>query len=92
MRVVPIPPDNMPLDPKTGRWKAPWISWLQRVSAPTDVYTVAGLPENTRPGLIVHASDGRKPGELAHAGTGCLVYADSSGAWISVHSGLAVTT
>jgi hypothetical protein len=41
-------------------------------------------------GAQAYASDGRKPGEGAGAGTGVLAYYDAAGAWVSVCDGTVV--
>lgn len=53
-------------------------------------YTVAALPGGQPAGAKAFASNGRKPGQAAGAGTGVEVFYDGS-AWISVSSGAAVT-
>lgn len=94
MSLTGIPSDNVPLDPKTGRWKLTWNSWLQKVTtqaAPALATTVAQLPTSGIPGQLAHATDGRKPGEGAGAGTGMLCFWDAAtGTWISVSSGTTV--
>jgi hypothetical protein len=89
---VPIPTDQIPLDTKTGRWKLYWWSFLEALANYPSAYNVAGLPVSSAAGSIAYASDGRKPGEGAGSGSGVLVYYDSTGAWISVHSAAAVTS
>ncbi len=91
MSITPIPADNAPLDPKTGRLKAPWFSFLSSVASSTKVYTVATLPTSAKPGMILHTSDGRKPSEGAGHGSGMLVFFDGAN-WISVSSGAEVTS
>lgn len=60
--------------------------WLYRAKS-----AVAGLPSlGMSEGDWAYALDGRKPGEGAGAGTGLPVYR-SGGAWMSIHSGSAVT-
>jgi hypothetical protein len=54
------------------------------------VYTVATLPTPGTAGRLAYASNGRKPGEGAGAGTGVPV-TDTNGAWYSDYSGTAVT-
>jgi hypothetical protein len=49
-------------------------------------YAVAALPTSASPGAIAFASNGRKPGEVAGAGTGVQVYYDGR-SWISASSG-----
>jgi hypothetical protein len=91
---VAIPADQMPLEPKgpnAGRWKIYWFNFLQTLANYPAVYTVAGLPVSSTAGSIAYASNGRKPGEGSGSGSGVLVYYDSTGAWISVHSAVAVT-
>lgn len=89
-----IPEDRKPLNPD-GRFTIAWYVWLQNLLPYNDAqlasYTVAGLPSSSVAGTVAYASDGRKPGEGAGHGTGVLVYYDSTAAWISVHSGVAVT-
>lgn len=50
-------------------------------------YTVSMLPQSPTPGAKAYASNGRKTGEPAGAGTGVEVFADGLGRWISVLSG-----
>lgn len=52
-------------------------------------YTVAGLPAATTPGSLAYASNGRKPGESAGAGTGVQAFSDGT-RWVSVGSGTQV--
>jgi hypothetical protein len=52
-------------------------------------YTVAALPPSTV-GALAYATNGRKTGEAAGAGTGVLVVGGSDTQWISVMSGTAV--
>lgn len=53
-------------------------------------YTVAGLPAAGQlEGVVAYATDGRKNGELAAAGTGVLVFSDGSN-WIAVDTGATV--
>jgi len=52
-------------------------------------YTVATLP-STVAGALAYATNGRKTGETAGAGSGVLVVGGSSGQWISVMSGTTV--
>ena len=53
-------------------------------------FTVAALPAAPVAGAKAYASNGRKVGEAAGAGTGVELFADNSGRWISVLSGTAV--
>ncbi len=89
MSMTGIPGDLQPLDPKTGRWKTAWFSWLNSISSSTPISNVAGLPASAKPGMIWHASDGLKPGESTGHGTGTLVYYDGAH-WINVSTGAAV--
>ena len=52
-------------------------------------YTVATLPA-TAAGALAYASNGRKTGEAAGAGSGVLAVGNGSGQWISVMSGTPV--
>ena len=63
-----------------------------RFSAPPTLpsYTVALLPASAGAGAKAFASNGRKPGEAAGAGTGVEVFNDGS-RWISVCSGSQIT-
>ncbi len=58
------------------------------VALPT--YTVAALPTPASVGAIAFASNGRKPGEAAGAGTGVQVYYDGR-SWTSTSSGALAT-
>lgn len=89
--LLPLPADMVPLDLQTNRWKLTWLAFLQSLANFPAAATVAGLPVSAKTGTIYYASNGRKPGESAGHGTGVLVYFDSTGAWISVHSGIAIT-
>jgi hypothetical protein len=80
-----------PLDAQNRQWTLPWLAFLTAVAAFPSGYTVAGLPASAKYGTILYASNGRKPGESAGAGSGVLVYYDNASAWISIHSGVAVT-
>lgn len=83
--------DKYPLE-KDGRLKLEWDAFFQSLAdSGTKSYSVAGLPGSAKPGTQAYATNGRKPGQLAGAGTGVLVYFDNSSVWISVHSGVAVT-
>lgn len=53
-------------------------------------YTVAALPTGVDRGAKAFATNGRKPGQAAGAGTGVEVFWDGT-AWIAVTSGTAVT-
>ena len=53
-------------------------------------YTVAALPANLSAGSIAFATNGRKPGEAAGAGSGVQVFFDGQH-WISSSSGSAVS-
>jgi len=57
------------------------------IALPT--YAVASLP-STVAGALAYATNGRKTGEAAGAGSGVLVVGGSGGQWISVMSGTAV--
>jgi hypothetical protein len=52
-------------------------------------YTVAGLPVATTAGRVAYASNGRKNGEGAAAGTGVLVFSDGT-AWRACDTGATV--
>ena len=52
-------------------------------------YTVIGLPSGQPAGAKAFATNGRKPGEAAGAGTGVEVFFDGS-RWISVCEGTQV--
>jgi hypothetical protein len=52
-------------------------------------YTVANLPSATQPGQVLFASNGRKNGEGAAAGTGVLVFSDGT-AWRACDTGATV--
>lgn len=52
-------------------------------------YTVATLPADGEAGDVAYATDGRKAGELASAGTGVLVFSDGTN-WIAVDTGATV--
>lgn len=94
MATASLPADKKPLEqtgPQTGLWKLEWWAFLQALANGTSSYTVAGLPGSAKPGTQAYATNGRKPGQAAGAGTGVLVYFDNNSAWISVHSGVAVT-
>ena len=87
-----MPIDQVPLDPITQRFKLIWFTFFESLIAPnTSSYVVAGLPTSAKVGATAYASDGRKPGESAGAGTGVLVYYDNNNHWISVHSGTSIT-
>jgi len=62
------------------------------IASQVGVYTVAALPALPTSGLfIAFASNGRKAGEGAGAGTGVLVYAHSvDGIWRNFHDKAAV--
>ncbi len=68
------------------------VSGAVRFSAPPvmPAYTVSALPPSPVPGAKAYASNGRKAGELAGAGTGVEVFADNLNRWISVLSGTQV--
>jgi hypothetical protein len=56
------------------------------------VYTVASLPAHAGSGTPAFASNGRKPGEAAGAGTGVPVFFNAATSqWFSVLSGAVVT-
>jgi len=90
MSIASRPNDKKPLGPD-GRLTLEWDAFFQSVADFPKAYTVEGLPVSAVAGSIAYASDGRKPGESAGDGTGVLVYFDNAQAWISVHSGVAVT-
>lgn len=52
-------------------------------------FAVANLPTDATAGDTAYASDGRKAGELAAAGTGVLVFRDATN-WIAVDTGAPV--
>jgi len=56
---------------------------------PVKNFTVATLPTTGFAGAILYASDGRKNGEGAGAGTGVLAFYDGTN-WIAVDSGQTV--
>lgn len=56
------------------------------------VYTVAGLPATAVSGSICYASDARKPGEAASAGTGMPVFYDAVAAAWYTFDGVTVTS
>jgi hypothetical protein len=72
-------------------WREVWRTNSQqaRFSAPPVLpgYAVASLPSGPLPGSKAYATNGRKPGEAAGAGTGVEVFADSTGSWFSVLGG-----
>ncbi len=72
-------------------WREVWRTNSQqtRFSAPPVLpgYAVASLPSGPLPGSKAYATNGRKPGEAAGAGTGVEVFADGSGRWFSVLGG-----
>jgi hypothetical protein len=57
------------------------------------VYTVAGLPATAASGQWAFASNGRKPGEGAAAGTGVPVFFNTAtNTWFAYTSGAVVTS
>lgn len=52
-------------------------------------YSVASLPSSS-PGAFAYASNGRKPGEPAGAGTGVVVWGSNGNQWLSLMSGTPV--
>ncbi len=80
---------NIAYDPGTSALN---INGQVRFAAPPVMpgYTVSTLPQSPTPGAKAYASNGRKAGELAGAGTGVEVFADGLGRWISVLSGTQV--
>jgi len=56
-------------------------------------YTVANLPQvmAVDQGKMAYATNGRNGGEVAGAGTGCVVTVNSNGIWSAIWSGLTVT-
>lgn len=59
-------------------------------TATLDPLTVAALPVRVLPGTIAYASNGRKNGEGAGAGTGVLVFHDGT-AWRACDTGQTVS-
>lgn len=53
-------------------------------------FTVALLPASASVGTLAYATDGRKAGEGAGAGTGVLVFFDGADKWIAVDTGAEV--
>jgi len=90
MSIAQVPANYRPID-ATGQLQPEWVLFLKALAGFPAAYQVAGLPASAMPGSVVYASDGRKPGETAGHGTGVPVYWDSTNAWISFHSGVAVT-
>ena len=92
MANLTIPRHDVPLvDASTGAMNPDWyrvFKALEMFQAPS--FTVAGLPESSGSARIAFASDGRKNGEAADAGTGVLVFRDASGVWCAVDTGAAV--
>lgn len=96
-----ITPPNLPtqaalIDPRTGRasmlFTRLWDALANAIGGnlPIQVYSVgvASLPDPS-PGLVAYASDGRKHGEGAGAGTGVLVFSDATN-WCACDTGLPV--
>lgn len=52
-------------------------------------YSVSSLPSSS-PGALAYASNGRKPGEPAGAGTGVVVWSSNGSQWLSLMSGTPV--
>jgi len=73
-----FPAELEPLtDPNSGRVAREWyrtFKTLEQFQVP--VFKVANLPSASAAGRLAFASNGRKTGEGADAGTGVLVYAD----------------
>lgn len=74
-----------PPDPRSAFDSPAWQGWfftLWKLFGNGDLgtLTVAALPSNANPGQTAYASNGRKAGEGAGAGTGVPVYY-SNGAW-----------
>jgi len=72
-----FPAELEPLtDPNSGRVTQPWYrTFKTQEQWQVPVFKVANLPSPTA-GRVAFASNGRKSGEGASAGTGTLVYAD----------------
>lgn len=78
------------VDPATGVMNPDWyrvFKQMELFSVPS--FTVAGLPSSNASTRIAFASDGRKNGEAADAGTGVLVFNDGL-AWRASDTGATV--
>ena len=87
---------NPPPDPRTPFDAPAWQGWFNLVfrlfgAGNLGTFTVANLPNNPGAGQQAYASNGRKVGEGAGAGTGVPVYY-SNGTWRVFSTDAAVTS
>jgi hypothetical protein len=76
-----IPNAAVAMADKDGKVARVWYDYLQELSKfRLPSYKVAKLPKGTE-GQLAFATDGRKSGEAAGAGSGVVVWCDASGAW-----------
>lgn len=75
--------------PLASRIRALEVGERSEITGSVEPSTVANLPAATEAGRVRFATDGRKTGEGAGAGTGVLVYDDGT-AWRRVDDGTTV--